>query len=746
MQTQVKLEVIPEFKKLSDTINKINKQVSGISKGISRDIENATKALSNSINRPIEETRKVKREIAQATRFKLKLDVEEACNQVAKLKYQILGAIGGFLAFKKPITSAMDFESAFAMVKKVVDLTKEESRQLQHEIWKMTKEVPLSAKELTEIMASGGQLGLEKNILAPFSDVVAKMAFAFDINAKQAGETIAGIMQKLDIGIDKVRELGDTMNYLGNNTAALPKEIAEILGRTGGLVKTMKLSAEEGIALSASFANMKIPAEQSATAINKMLSVLGGIEVLTPKAQNALESLGFDQEELKEAILDNGFQAIREVLGAIANADDGDKIGLLKNIFGEEAGPKIAQITSNLAKFDEIYKKTMDKKSQKGSMENEVRTLANTTEGAMKRMQSSLNRLSVAIGDIFLPLVNKLFNTLEKIISKLTEFVENHKSLVKVIGLAIASIGGLKIISLVLPLFKAFASCVILPIKMLGTFCNQAELARIGSLALKIPLNIMKQGFQLLIAPIKATGNGLLFLSKGFKLLRYPIQFTAIGLSRLMPSFIQTRIRSVLLSASIFKLRIQLLKIPNVAKIAGLSLKKLGVIGTWVGFAFKGMAKMIKSALVSTGIGAFYIILGEVFAYVYENWDRVVEWIGIGVDKMMGFLSPFFNFVKKTFNAITSPISTILEKLGVLRKELTLPLGEIKINQTQKQVFTQPSLIEQVKQRQMELRENHHTQKQIIDNKTIQIYTNAGAQEVQRAIRSNSYTYADLED
>ncbi|MCE3039908.1 hypothetical protein, partial [Helicobacter anatolicus] len=84
---------------------------------------------------------------------------------------------------------------------------------------------------------------------------------------------------------------------------------------------------------------------------------------------------------------------------------------------------------------------------------------------------------------VFLPLINKLFNTLEKIISKLTEFVENHKSLVKVIGLVITGIGGLKIISLVLPLFKAFASCVILPIKMLGTFRNQAELARIGSLA-----------------------------------------------------------------------------------------------------------------------------------------------------------------------------------------------------------------------------------------------------------------------
>ncbi|MCE3036366.1 hypothetical protein LW135_00775 [Helicobacter sp. faydin-H20] len=92
---------------------------------------------------------------------------------------------------------------------------------------------------------------------------------------------------------------------------------------------------------------------------------------------------------------------------------------------------------------------------------------------------------------------------------------------------------------------------------------------------------------------------------------------------------------------------------------------------------------------------------------------------------------PEFKKLSDTINKINKQVSGISKGI---------------INHTQKQVFTQPSLIEQVKQRQMELRENHHTQKQIIDNKTIQIYTNAGAQEVQRVIENNSYTYADLED
>lgn len=59
---------------------------------------------------------------------------------------------------------------------------------------------------------------------------------------------------------------------------------------------------------------------------------------------------------------------------------------------------------------------------------------------------------------------------------------------------------------------------------------------------------------------------------------------------------------------------------------------------------------------------------------------------------------------------------------------------------------TTTGILEQVKSRAEELKAMQNNTRQIIDNKNIQIYANTGAKEVQRAIRSNSYTYANLEE
>ena len=475
MQSTLKLSITPELNALNSALDKVNKRAFGIGDVLDKSLNGAIKSFKKEMDRKLigpkleaKALKEMEKQIKKASIAKLELDTKEACNRVLDLKGQILGTVGSlYAAIYKPISKAMDFEANFAMVKKVVDFTGDEAIKIQKEIWKLTKEVPLAAGELTEIMASGGQLGLDKKLLVPFTDVVSKMAFAFDIGAKEAGDTIAGIMAKLDVGIDEVRELGDAMNYLGNNSSAVPKEIAEILNRTAGLVKTLKLSSREGVALSAAFANMKIPAEQAGTAINKMLNVLGSPDVLTDRAKDALNQLGIDIEDLKEAMAKSPFEAIRNVLGAVASADDGEKIGILKNLFGEEAAPKIAQITSNLKAFDKIYKMTMDRPAQKNSMENEVMTLKQTTQGALKSLTSSFDNIFVSIGSVFLPQVAKIFEVLSKLSTAIANFAQENQTLVKVLGYTFTAIAGFKVLHIGITLLKAFSLCLLLPTRIM---------------------------------------------------------------------------------------------------------------------------------------------------------------------------------------------------------------------------------------------------------------------------------------
>ena len=84
----------------------------------------------------------------------------------------------------------------------------------------------------------------------------------------EAGDTIAGLMKKMGIGIDSVKELGDAINYIGTKSAGSPREVVAILGRIGGMAKTIGLSAEQTAGLAGAFANMKIPADQAGTAIH----------------------------------------------------------------------------------------------------------------------------------------------------------------------------------------------------------------------------------------------------------------------------------------------------------------------------------------------------------------------------------------------------------------------------------------------------------------------------------------------
>ncbi len=114
----------------------------------------------------------------------------------AHFKSQIIETIGLGLTLAAPIKVAIDFESAMADVKKVVkfdDETKEVDKFAQ-KLKEMSRTIPLSAAELAQIAASGGQLGIEKEDLLEFTTIVAKMTTAFDMSAEEAGNAIAKIL------------------------------------------------------------------------------------------------------------------------------------------------------------------------------------------------------------------------------------------------------------------------------------------------------------------------------------------------------------------------------------------------------------------------------------------------------------------------------------------------------------------------------------------------------------------------
>ena len=126
-------------------------------------------------------------------------------------------------------------------------------------------------------------------------------------------------------------------------------------------------------------------------------------------------------------------------------------------MFGEEAGPKIAQITANMDEFDKILGLVANKDNYLGSMQKEFDEVSNTTANAMVLMENSFGRIANAIGSVFLPplasglkiiadISSSIAIFLEKspLISGITLMIPACMALGKAIGIVVASWGALK--------------------------------------------------------------------------------------------------------------------------------------------------------------------------------------------------------------------------------------------------------------------------------------------------------------
>ncbi|MDT2266177.1 phage tail tape measure protein [Paenibacillus larvae] len=68
---------------------------------------------------------------------------------------------GSALALKSVVTNAVEFESAFAGVRKTVDASDDEFKKIEKSLFDMSEQMPEVQIQLAEIAEAGGQLGVK---------------------------------------------------------------------------------------------------------------------------------------------------------------------------------------------------------------------------------------------------------------------------------------------------------------------------------------------------------------------------------------------------------------------------------------------------------------------------------------------------------------------------------------------------------------------------------------------------------
>ena len=368
----------------------------------------------------------------------------------AALRGQMLDAVALGATLAAPLKAAIDFESAMADVRKVVEFdTPDGLQKLGAELKNMSRTIPISAAGLAQIAASGGQLGVAAENLGAFTDTVSKMAIAYDMSAEEAGNAMAKLANVYQIPITEMSKLGDAINHLSDNTAAKARDMVPALNMIGGTARQFGLTAVQSSALVSAFISLGKAPTKAGTAINAMLSKLQTAGKQGKKFQDAFKSLGLDIKAFEEQLKTDAQGAIISFLETVEKLDKQSRSGVLFDLFGMEYQDDLALLVGSLKEYKKAIKAVGTEESYAGSMQREFANRAATTANNLQLLKNSLSEVGINLGNLVLPALNSIVGSIRGITTTMAEFAQTYPTISKVVvgltvglmGLKIAAIG-----------------------------------------------------------------------------------------------------------------------------------------------------------------------------------------------------------------------------------------------------------------------------------------------------------------
>ena len=339
--------------------------------------------------------------------------------------------------------SAIDFESAMADVKKVVNFdTPAQFKQMNQDVLQMSRRLPMAAKDIAAIVATGGQAGFDRSELPRFAEDAVKMGVAFDQTATEAGEMMAKWRTSFRMTQDEVVALSDKINYLGNTGPAKAKQISAIVTRIGPLAEVAGLASGQIAAMGATLAGVGIQEDVAATGMKNFFLTLTAGASATKQQQQTFKALRLDAKKLAVDMQKDAQGTMLRVLTAVSKVDKPKQASVLQQLFGRESIEAIAPMLTNLDKLKENLDKVTDATQFANSMNQEYAARAATTANNIQLFTNRVIALGINVGNVMLPPLNSLLAVAGPITDGIASMAAANPWLIKgLVGAAVGFVG-----------------------------------------------------------------------------------------------------------------------------------------------------------------------------------------------------------------------------------------------------------------------------------------------------------------
>lgn len=334
--------------------------------------------------------------------------------------------------------AAMDFESAITGVAKTTDLTEEELSAMSDSVKEMSTEIPATTDEISAVAEAAGQLGIAKESLLDFTEVMVMMGTSTNMTADEAATALARFANITGTSAENYSRLGSVIVGLGNNFATTEKEITEMATRLASAGTLAGLSESEILALAAAMSSVGIEAEAGGTA---MTQTLNAIETAVVKGGDALYEFarisGMSSSEFATAWENDAVGALQSFIAGLGALDSqGESAVLVLDDLGL-TGVRQANMLKSLALASEQLGGAVSLASQEWKTNTALTTEASkryaTAQSQLTMMQNAYKNLKVAIGDAYTPALKEAYSEGTKLLNAASQFVKENPALVNAV-------------------------------------------------------------------------------------------------------------------------------------------------------------------------------------------------------------------------------------------------------------------------------------------------------------------------
>lgn len=389
-------------------------------------------------------TIKIKTELdsssAQAAMSKFGNVAKKGLKSVAVSAIAVKSAIAGISLFAAK--TGLEFESAFAGVKKTVDATDQELQGFRDEIRGMAKDIPQTASSIAGVAEAAGQLGIKNENLIEFTRVMSDLGVATNMSSTEAATSLARLANITQMPQEKFSNLGSTIVALGNNLATTESEITEMGLRLAGAGSQVGMTEAQILGLAGAISSVGIEADAGGSAVS---TVMAKMQLAVEKGGESLDQFaevaGMSASEFQQAFRDDAAQAIVAFVTGLGTMEERGQsaIATLDGMEITEIRQRDALL--RLSGAGDVLSESLDIATQAWSDNN---ALTNEAEQRYQTLESRLQILKNNVADFGISIYDSLRDPLKNTVEDSIGYVQRLHDAFKKGGLSgvVKELGG----------------------------------------------------------------------------------------------------------------------------------------------------------------------------------------------------------------------------------------------------------------------------------------------------------------